>query len=320
MRSSVFKAVQRAQRRASGACSAPSASPRRRPARRRSRRPPATRRRTTRRRSRSASRSSPTTPSSSSRRSRTRTATRSRSARSRSAAATSTSPATSRTASLFRRHPGHHARDRRRQLAERQLHLPPQVRLRAVEPRRLHGEGVVRALRHAAEPVLRLLRDRLPLPLPGDDLQRARGLPVVVRRRRGVPLQPAAELRRHPDRLLQRRELQPAGSQRSEGVHVPRHAASAAHALGPARPARDRVHQQGRLREERRSRRGPCSRRPSSTPTSMPRSSTWPRRIRRSATQTGDRRPRLVGVRDAEDGARLGRAAPLRSPRARTRT
>ena len=31
-------------------------------------------------------------------------------------------------------HPGHHARDRHRQLAERQLHVPPEVCLRAVQP------------------------------------------------------------------------------------------------------------------------------------------------------------------------------------------
>ena len=43
----------------------------------------------------------------------------------------------------FRDHAGHHPRDRHRQLAERQLHLPPEVRLRAVQPGRLDDARVV---------------------------------------------------------------------------------------------------------------------------------------------------------------------------------
>ena len=50
---------------------------------------------------------------------------------------------------------------------ERQLDLPPEVRLRAVQPGRLDGARVVGALRHAADAVGRLHGDGLSLPLPG---------------------------------------------------------------------------------------------------------------------------------------------------------
>ena len=59
---------------------------------------------------------------------------------------------------------------------------------------------LVGALRHAADAVGRLLETRLPLPFPGHDLQGSRRLPVVVRRRRGVPLQLPRQLRRRPRR------------------------------------------------------------------------------------------------------------------------
>ena len=51
--------------------------------------------------------------------------------------------------------------------------------------------GLVGALRPAADALRRLRGRHLPLPLPGHDLRGARGLPVLVRRRRVVPLQPA---------------------------------------------------------------------------------------------------------------------------------
>ena len=125
-------------------------------------------------------------------------------------------------------HARHHPRDRHRQLAQRQLHLPPQVRLRAVQPRRLDdarlvGRGSACSRRRGSTS-----RKRLPLPLPGHGLRGSRRLPLLVRRRGVVPLQLPRQLRRRPRRLLQRRELQPRRAQRSEGVPCPRHGPAAA--------------------------------------------------------------------------------------------
>src|SRR6267378_2832493 len=70
-------------------------------------------------------------------------------------------------------HTGHLARDQRDELAERQSRIPDQVRVRAVQSRRLDDEGLVRPLRHSADALARLRRGHLPVPLPGDDVPRA---------------------------------------------------------------------------------------------------------------------------------------------------
>ena len=88
----------------------------------------------------------------------------------------------------FRVTPDIVARNRHRQLAERELHLPAEVRVRAVQPRRLDGARDVRPIRHAADAVGRFHRQRLPLPIPGPDHGGPRGHPVLVRRRRHVPV------------------------------------------------------------------------------------------------------------------------------------
>ena len=104
-------------------------------------------------------------------------------------------------------HAGRDARERRGQLAQRQPDLPAEVRLRPGQPRRLAAQGVVGPDRASADAVHRLHRGRIPLPVPGPDLRRPRGLHFLVRLRRQLPQRAAEQLRRLPRRLLQRREL-----------------------------------------------------------------------------------------------------------------
>ena len=63
--------------------------------------------------------------------------------------------------------------------------------------------------------------------------------------------QPAGQLRRRARRRLQRRDLHAARSQRSEGLHGPRHVPAAADAPGAARPAAHWLLRRRRLRQER---------------------------------------------------------------------
>ncbi len=197
------------------------------------------------------------------------------------------------------RHARHRARNRRRQLEHRQLCLPPEVRLRPVQPRRLDDARLMGSLRHAADPVDRLHRQRLPLPLPGPDSRRPRRHPLVVRRRRLVPLQLQGELRRRPHRLLQRRQLQPRRSQRSEGVDDARHGPAAADGSVAcavcASPASTTSTPTSRTARSAAASSAP----PTNTPTSTPASTTSRRRIRRApsirsstatATRCGRRR------------------------------
>ena len=72
-------------------------------------------------------------------------------------------------------------------------------------------------------PYMDFIEEHLPLSLPGHDARGARGLHVVVRRRRLLPLQLPAQLRRRPRRGLQRREVQPRRGQQSEGTDDARH-------------------------------------------------------------------------------------------------
>ncbi len=108
-------------------------------------------------------------------------------------------------------------------ISQRQSALPDQVRVRAVQPRRLDDQGVVGAVRDPSDAASRLRGRDLPLPLSGDDVHRARRLLQFRRRRRVVPLERAVELRRHPRRRVQRRGLREDGPQRSEGDRSPRH-------------------------------------------------------------------------------------------------
>ena len=81
-------------------------------------------------------------------------------------------------------HAGYHARDGDRQFAQRQLHLPAQVRLRPVQLRRLDDARIVGTLRPAADAVGRLHGRHLAVSLPGHDLRGSRGVPVLVGLRR----------------------------------------------------------------------------------------------------------------------------------------
>ena len=119
----------------------------------------------------------------------------------------------------------HHARPRQQHL-ERQPALPDQVRVRAVQPRRLDDQGIVGAVRHPADTAARLRRRHLPVPFSGHDVHRARRVLQLGRRRRVVPLERAVELRRRPHRGLQRRGLREDRSQRPEGDRNARHAAA----------------------------------------------------------------------------------------------
>ena len=125
------------------------------------------------------------------------------------------------------RHARHRSRDRHRELAERQLYLPAEIRIRTVQLRRLDDARIVGTPWRAANPLGRLHGNALALSLPGHDLRGSRGLPVVVGLRRHISLQLWQELWRRAHRLLQRRELQPNRAERSEGFHDPRHAAPA---------------------------------------------------------------------------------------------
>ena len=221
-----------------------------------------------------------------SRRSPTPTATASRRTPSTSAARTSTSPATSRT-DRVPHHARHRARDRHRQLARtaactfRLKYAYAQFNL---DDWMTRGSWARFGIQQT--PWVDFVERHLPLPLPGHDLRGARGLPDVVRRRRVVPLQLRAELRRRPRRRLQRRELQPRRGQRPEGVHDPRHGPAAADGIaGAARPARHRLLRSRRLRQGRRATPRRSSPSPSSTRTSTPASTI-------SAADRSDRAPR----------------------------
>ena len=142
------------------------------------------------------------------------------------------------------------------------------------------------------------------------------------RRRRVVPLQLPAELRRRPRRRLQRRELREARSQRPEGLPDPRHPAAVRRKrAGPARPAVHRLLRRRQLRQERRAKRAASSQRRSSTPTSTPASSTCDTKDQTSATKSGTSTAKgwsVWATPKSHEG--LGGAAPLRPPRARTTT
>ena len=152
------------------------------------------RRPTTRRRSGWASPSSPTTASRRARRPPTRTATRINASAFNVARSYINVTGNISHIVAFRDHAGHRARNGRRQLAQRQPGVPHQVRLRAVQPRRLDDARILRRLRHPADAVARLRRGHLPLSLPGHDVRRARGLFRVRRRRRVVSLPAPVEL------------------------------------------------------------------------------------------------------------------------------
>ena len=64
--------------------------------------------------------------------------------------------------------------------AVRQLRLPVEVRLRAVQPRRLDAARLLDPLRDATDTVDRLHRQRVPLPVPGSDAGRPGRHPLVV--------------------------------------------------------------------------------------------------------------------------------------------
>ena len=118
-------------------------------------------------------------------------------------------------------HAGHDARELRRSHPrsgnQRQPGVPAEVRVRAVQPGRLDDARIVGPVRPPADALGGLHGRHLPVPLPGHDLHRARGLPDVVGQRRVVPLQLREELRRRARRVLQRRRVQQAGSQQSAG-------------------------------------------------------------------------------------------------------
>ena len=142
-------------------------------------------------------------------------------------------------------HPGHHPAGRLAQpwtwqrRAERQPRLSHQVRLRAVQPRRLDGQGILGPAGHPADAVGRFRRGHLSLPVPGHGVRGARPAADGDDVRgcgRVVPLQPPVELWRYPRRRLQRRELPAGRSQRSEGARIPRHAPAVRE--GPAGAAR----------------------------------------------------------------------------------
>ena len=62
---------------------------------------------------------------------------------------------------------------RRQQRVERQPGVPHQVRVRAVQPRRLDDEGLVGAARHPADALGRLRGRHLSLSVPGHGVRRA---------------------------------------------------------------------------------------------------------------------------------------------------
>ena len=122
----------------------------------------------------------------------------------------------------------HHPRDRHRQLAQRQLHLPTEVRLRAVQPGRLDdarllGRGSA-CSRHPGSTSRRASTDIDSRARCSPSARASCRRPTSARRSTTT----CRQLRRDPCRLLQRRELQPLRGQRSEGVHDSRH--------GPAAP------------------------------------------------------------------------------------
>ena len=292
---------------------------------RRSRPPPAIRRPTTRRRSASAPRSSPTTPF--------RPKPKGTDVdgndvhaqrRSTSAAPTSTSPATSLTSSRSASRPTSSARP------------APAARSRAATPIRLKyayaqfnlddwmARGIVGALRHAADAVDRLHRQRLPLPLPGHrSFEDREGYPVVVRRRRVVPLQlPAATT-----------ATSTAASTTARTTTAPRPTIRRpSWSRGTVRPLPTSPMLRG-LRvtgfydadayvKDGERRRGIVGVDLRASPTSTPASTTCRPTDQTRGGRAEARRPRLLGLGDAEDaeGLRLGRAAALRPPRSRNRS
>ncbi len=81
------------------------------------------------------------------------------------------------------RHARHRSRKRFGQLDRRQLCLSPEIRLRAVQPRRLDDRWILGPLRHAADAVDRFHRFDLSLPLSGTDVRGPGRHPVLIRRR-----------------------------------------------------------------------------------------------------------------------------------------
>ena len=167
---------------------------------------------------------------------------------------TSTSPATSRHIIAFRITP-----DITREnftstpVAQRKLGVPPEVRVRPVQPGRLDDEGVVGPLRHPADAVDRLHGKHLPVPFPGHDVHRARGLPDLVGQRRVVPLQLRKNYGDVHVGVLQRRRLREAGGEQPAGVPDPRHAAAFATQSPVLRGLRDhRLLRRRQLHQERR--------------------------------------------------------------------
>ena len=108
---------------------------------------------------------------------------------------------------LVPRHARHRARDRRRQLAERQLHVPAEIRLRAVEPRGPPGQG--HPMRGSACSRRRGSSSSTPSTATASRGRRSRiaKASCPVRRRRVVPLRPAGRLRRRAGGGVQRRDL-----------------------------------------------------------------------------------------------------------------
>ena len=199
---------------------------------------------------------------------RTPTATRSTRARSTSAAATSTSPATSRTRRVPD-HAGHHARDRRGQLAQRQPMFRLKYALRAVQPRRLddrrdRGCGSASSRRRGST-------SRKASTATGSRARSSRNARASCRSSdagASFHYNLPEELRRRARRALQRRELQPSRKQRPEGVRDPRHAAAAAQARRCCADCGSPASTTPTLRARTRSATAASSRSPTSTSTS----------------------------------------------------
>ena len=190
------------------------------------------------------------------------------------------------------RHARHRPRNRHRAARRSgQLRLSPEVRLRAVQPRRLDGARLVGPLRHAADAVDRFHRYDLPLPLPGTDFEDREGIlsssdvGASFRYNFGGNYGDVHTGFYNGDNYNQRR------SQRPEGLDDARDGAAAAGERGASRPARspgfyntDAYVKDGEQAPRHR------RRRPTSTPTSMPASTTFDDR-----PGAGRRAPKLDG-------------------------
>ncbi len=218
--------------------------------------------RMTRRPSGSAPRSSPTTRSRPNRRAPTSTATPTRQMRFNVGRAYLNVTGQINHMIAVPRHARHRARNRVWQLARRQLHLPAEVRLRAVQHGRLDDARVLCAIRHAADPVGRLHGDastatdsRARSSRIGSGYLSSSDVGATFRYNFAQNYGEVHAGFYNGENYNRRRD------QRPEGVHDPRHGPPAADGISSdPRSARDRFLRPRRVRQERRATRGPCSR------------------------------------------------------------